>query len=351
MRGVAALMVVCLHEYPAFPGLPHPFSGYLAVDLFFLLSGYVIANAYDRRLASGMSLGTFLKLRLIRLYPLYFVGFTIGLARALVQLQAGMRPLSAEVLTLGSLMEIVMLPTPMTLGWQYDALFFMNPPAWSLFFEIVINLFFAAFHKHLSKRVLIALLTISGSSLIYTTSEYGSLDMGNYWHTMVSCIPRVAFPFLMGAFIFKHTPSLPKLPSFCAWPLSLIIVPLLAWNPIGYRIAYDLILAMCIFPLIVSVGASIQTRGLTTSASKIAGEMSYAIYIVHMPLLAMLLAIFRRFNVNWPQQLYAGPLTILLIALLALALDRFYDRPVRKWLSRALMSRTITTQQSSVDTP
>lgn len=345
MRGIAALMVVCLHEYQAFPGLPQPFSGYLAVDLFFLLSGYVVASAYDRHLASDMSFGTFLKLRLVRLYPLYFIGFAIGLTRALAQVLAGIQPLPTDTFVLGALMEFTILPTPMTIGWPHDALFFLNPPAWSLFFELLINAFFAAFHRHLSQRVLIALLIVSGSSLIYVASEYHSLNMGNYWHTVIMCVPRVAFPFLMGIFIFKHLPRLPNLPSFWAWPLSLLIVPLLAWNPTGYRVAYDLILAMGAFPIIVTVGAAIRTRGLTTRASKLAGEISYAIYIVHVPTLAMMATIYRRIGAGWGQPPYVGPLIILLATLLALALDRFYDKPVRTWLSRLVMPQRVMSER------
>lgn len=342
IRGMAALMVVCLHEFQGFPGLPHPYSGYLAVDLFFLLSGYVIASAYDRRLASGMSFSTFLRLRLIRLYPLYLVGFTIGLVRVLAQFKMGTRPPPADAFALGSLMELFMLPTPMTIGWPFDALFFVNPPAWSLFFELLINIFYAVFHKHLSRRVLIVLLLVSGAGLIFVGTEHRSLEIGNYWHTVAMCIPRVAFPFLLGVFIFKHAPRLPTLHSFWAWPLTLLVVPLLAWQPLGYQDVYDLILVMCVFPTIVYVGAAIQTRGLTTSASRIAGEVSYAIYIVHMPLLAIVLAIFRRFGLDWPQHPYAGPLAILLTAMFALALDRFYDAPVRKWLTRMLMPHPST---------
>lgn len=351
IRGVAAVLVVCLHEFQAFAGVPHPFSGYLAVDLFFLLSGYVIASAYDRRLAAGMSFWTFLKLRLIRLYPLYFVGFAIGLARVLVQFRVGVHPPPTDAFAWGSVMELLMLPTPMTIGWQYDTLFFLNPPAWSLFFELLINIAFAAVHRYLSQRVLIALIILSGLGLIYIADQQRSLEVGNYWHTMATCAPRVAFPFLTGVWIFRHGPRLPRLSSAWAWPLTLLVVPLLAWHPLGYQDVYDIVLVMAVFPVVVWLGAAIRTQGLTTSASKVAGEVSYAIYIVHMPLFGLVLAVLRRVAPQWPQNLYAGPLAILLVAMFCLALDHFYDKPVRKWLARTLVRRDPPPVPRAIEAP
>lgn len=73
LRGVAAGTVLIYH----FPSLWSPASApsaYLAVDLFFLMSGFVIEHAYGQRLATGLGVRRFLLLRLIRLYPLYLVG-------------------------------------------------------------------------------------------------------------------------------------------------------------------------------------------------------------------------------------------------------------------------------------
>lgn len=339
IRGVAAILVVCLHEYEAFSGLPRPFSGYLAVDLFFLLSGYVIASAYDRRLADGMSFSEFLKLRIIRLYPLYLIGFLIGLSRTLVQFQIGLRPPPTDGFAIGSMMELIMLPTPMTMDWQYDTLFFLNPPAWSLFFELLVNIFYALIYKHLSNKNLFILLIISGAALIFCVSQNKSLEIGNYWHTILWSAPRVIFPFFFGVWLHRQGPELPKLASVWAWPATLLIIPLMMWHPSGYQQSYDLIMVMCVFPAIVTFAAAIQTQGITTTACKTAGDISYAIYIVHMPLFGLLLAITRRLAPDWPKESYAGPLCIAAVALFCLALDRYYDKPVRKWLTSRLIRR------------
>lgn len=351
MRGMAALMVVCLHEYQAFSGLPQPFSGHLAVDLFFLLSGYVIASAYDQRLATGMSFGTFLKLRLIRLYPLYLIGFGIGFVRVLIQFKVGSAPPPMEAFAWGTIMELFMLPTPMTLGWQHDFAFFLNPPAWSLFFEIAVNILFAAVYRHLNQRVLLAILALSGIALIGAANQHHSIEIGNYWHTFLFGIPRVVFPFFLGIWMQRHAPRLPGLGNSFAWILTGLIALALAWHPQGYRLEYDLVMVMAVFPLSLIIATSIKASGFTEKACRSAGDLSYAIYIVHFPVFDMALAIIRRTSDDLTTRPYSGPLAILLVALLCLALDHFYDKPVRKWLARTLTPNTLASRPGPVGAP
>ncbi len=82
LRGVAAVTVVCFHLFEAFATshidqrINH---GYLAVDFFFILSGFVVGYAYDDRW-QRMSAWEFLKRRFIRLHPLVVLGALIGAA-------------------------------------------------------------------------------------------------------------------------------------------------------------------------------------------------------------------------------------------------------------------------------
>ena len=81
LRGVAAIMVVWFHLFEAYATshldqrINH---GYLAVDFFFILSGFVIGYAYDDRWKKKMSVKDFLKRRLIRLHPMVVMGAVIG---------------------------------------------------------------------------------------------------------------------------------------------------------------------------------------------------------------------------------------------------------------------------------
>lgn len=88
LRGVAALLVVWYHLFEAFATSPvdQRFNhGYLAVDFFFLLSGFVIGYAYDERWGRGLRMRDFIKRRLIRLHPMVVLGALLGAAAFFVQ--------------------------------------------------------------------------------------------------------------------------------------------------------------------------------------------------------------------------------------------------------------------------
>src|ERR1700744_1410613 len=84
MRGIAALSVMSYHykdHVEVFGGLkPFDGGGWTAVDLFFVLSGFVLAYTYEPRFKAGLTLGHFMQLRLIRLYPLYAMGTLVAVA-------------------------------------------------------------------------------------------------------------------------------------------------------------------------------------------------------------------------------------------------------------------------------
>jgi peptidoglycan/LPS O-acetylase OafA/YrhL len=93
LRGVAAAAVVTVHAPLFFHSVATPgsvpdasghapmtgplFEAYLAVDFFFLLSGFVLAHAYGEKLNDGMTSCQFMRCRLIRLYPLYLLALVI----------------------------------------------------------------------------------------------------------------------------------------------------------------------------------------------------------------------------------------------------------------------------------
>jgi peptidoglycan/LPS O-acetylase OafA/YrhL len=80
IRGIAAILVALFHFRATFLHYDNNVigDGYLAVDLFFVLSGFVLAHAYEHRFARGMTTFEFMRARVIRLYPLYFVGLAIA---------------------------------------------------------------------------------------------------------------------------------------------------------------------------------------------------------------------------------------------------------------------------------
>lgn len=147
MRGTAALAVAVFHAYPLF-GMQVAPSGYLAVDLFFVLSGCVIACAYDAKLGAGMRPLDFMKIRLIRFMPFYLVGLTFGLILELALIVTGSPyAIKPPNLVLAVIFALFFLPLPASIARR--DIFPLNVPAWSLFYELVVNTLFAVFFRWL----------------------------------------------------------------------------------------------------------------------------------------------------------------------------------------------------------
>jgi peptidoglycan/LPS O-acetylase OafA/YrhL len=163
LRGIAAVAVVVFHFMEiAVTDLSKNFitHAYLAVDFFFCLSGFVIAYAYDSRMP-GMGLGTFLKLRLIRLHPLVVTGALLGLLSYFLDPFSSLsKQYGAGQGLLMFLDSCLMIPYPI-IKERYYNLFHLNPPTWSLFYEYIANLFYALVLCRASKKLLWMLLIIA----------------------------------------------------------------------------------------------------------------------------------------------------------------------------------------------
>ncbi len=193
IRGVAALLVVMRHADPYFKGLPRTES-YLAVDLFFVLSGFVLAYSYQARLDAGMTAIRFMRLRLIRLYPLYALGLAIAVAAVVFEAFCGVAP--PAWIEVATLLAAFMLPSPV-----YGApagIFPLNGPSWSLFFELAANAVMGAGWRVLSNRVLVVACVVFGASLAAVTINLRSANFGDLWITFPVGFGRACFSFFAG---------------------------------------------------------------------------------------------------------------------------------------------------------
>jgi peptidoglycan/LPS O-acetylase OafA/YrhL len=173
VRGVAALAVVIVHISMLF-GLPHQASSGLAVDLFFILSGFVVEHAYGRHLRRDMTFSRFILVRMIRLYPLYIIGLT---TYALFYFA---RPNVAATEIVPSLMlAFLYLPTPPSLSFDPTFLFPVNPVSWSLFCEFFVNILYALFMVRLNARSLLPIVVVFGVVLVV---EKLYLQAAFRWH-------------------------------------------------------------------------------------------------------------------------------------------------------------------------
>ena len=311
---------------------PH---GYLAVDFFFMLSGFVLTFAYQTKLDAGWSMASFMKARLIRLYPLYLLGLGMGFVFRLLQHRIGAIDSSLSNLVAVLFLGLFFLPAPPSLTIAGPASFPYDVPTWSLFYELAANIFHALFLKRRGWTFLVITMVISGSVLIYSAAKFETMDFGWTWHQTLLGLFRVTFSYTMGMSLFRLWKSgrmrvqvSPILPALVL--LAFLAVP----TPQHLVASYDLLVTICLFPLLLLISASSIPGRPLVQVSRALGTISYALYVLHAPVAlycrrlwlgATGHAIER--DAPWAAIVY----TVIILAL-ALLIDRFYDLPVRAFL-------------------
>lgn len=300
LRGAAAFAVLFYHlrnlDAPGRPAWAESLfaSGYLAVDLFFLLSGFVIAHAYGARLKTGLGVRAFLMARLIRLQPVIAVGTAIGFAVALASRMANL-PGAPGLFAIATTMplNLLMLPNPLV-PW---GIFLFNPPAWSLFYELLANGAYAMAISRFAKvraagrrarppMMLIAVAMAGLIGLVVSAVMLGDLDRGVVLGDWPVALARIAFSFSAGL-LLHHTrqawmPAMPRLPLPV---LLLTCLVLLALAPAGnWRVLYDVAFVAVLSPLLVMTTAVVEPRGGWARVAAWLGMISYPLYAVHAPI-------------------------------------------------------------------
>lgn len=340
LRGVAALAIVIRHAPAYFGGNPFATS-YLAVDFFFLLSGFVLAHAYETKFAAGLGWAGFMKQRLLRLYPIYALALVLALGGVIAGTLAGVRLTWAlpDLLT-ATAFNAFFLPGPAIEG---RALFPTNVPAWSLFYELVINLAWALVAPRLTTRVLVGVVACFGAVLIATGVFYGSLDLGWNWPTFLGGLARVAWSFPAGVLIYRLTRNASPIPVPAIIPALLLLlafVPAPGW--------YDTLAVMLIFPAILLLGSRVRP-GREADFMTFLGMISYPIYALHYTVVTSATAILQKV-LHVRVEAFAPWAGIALLAVLiagSWAVEKFYDRPVRDWLKRRRSERPAMSDRSS----
>jgi peptidoglycan/LPS O-acetylase OafA/YrhL len=335
MRGVGAILVVWGHTMVFWGGPvtalpPIPFC----VDLFFILSGYVIGFAYEPRLAAGMTPVTFLRQRLIRLYPLYFLGLIVGALAFAVAAFGDAQKMTNVGLSL--IPQLFMLPSP-DLNGSGD-LYPLNMPSWTLLFELFANIVFVLIWKRLTTPVLVAITALAAVVLAVCTFSYGTLDQGPSWFNFWGGFARAMFGFFCGVLIYR-TAGRPQKPaqkrSWWAIPCAFVAVAL-AFVPQTEATKPFIELAIVIgigYPL-VRWGQSMQPPKWVAGVFASLGAISYAVYMIHYPLYEFM----KRANWKFPALSHEwAPWTGIALMAVTLALgwiaERYYDRPVRRALN------------------
>ena len=284
LRGVAAIGVMVWHvaQMHAFGLADSPL--YLAVDFFFLLSGYVVARAYDARLGADMTALDFAARRFARLYPMLFVGIVMG-AMFFVGRQLQIHSGLARVGALLAALSLLMIPAGLFVG----ALpFLMNPPVWSLFFEILANVIYATRLRKITRKAGAVLLIVTFAALTACGFASGGIshlgDEGGW--RFVGGIARVAFPFTAGVALSRSRRFAQHVRlSFWVIALGLSLI-LLVQAPL--RLPYELVVIGVALPVVLILAVNATVGPFTGRICAWLGGISYPLYLSHQPILRFL---------------------------------------------------------------
>ncbi|MGG9964073.1 acyltransferase family protein [Ferruginibacter sp. SUN106] len=355
LRGVAAIMVVIFHLFEA-----HATSnqdqvinhGYMAVDFFYLLSGFVIGYAYDDRWHK-MTLKGFFKRRLIRLHPMVVIGMIVGAIAFYFQAGAlwpGISQVPVVKMLLVMLIGCTLLPVPLSMdirGWQ--EMHPLNGPGWSLFFEYIANILYAVFVRKFSTKALSVLVFITGVALVYLAVAGKNGDIIGGWSLEPEQLrigfTRMMFPFFAGLLLSRI--SKPANIKHAFGICSIMVIIILAIPRIGgtqhlwLNGLYDAVCIIFLFPLIVYIGSSGALKGkYVPGIAKFLGDISYPIYITHYPLIYTYTAWVANNKIPLSKAYPVAILVLLSSIILAYACLKLYDEPVRKWLTKRYIATT-----------
>lgn len=353
LRGIAALMVVCFHLFEAFATshldqrINH---GYLAVDFFFILSGFVVGYAYDDRWKK-MTVAEFLKRRFIRLHPMVVMGAVIGAVMFYFQGCSvwDVSTVSISMLLVATLLNALLIPAApgseiRGLGEMYP----LNGPSWSLFFEYIGNILYAFFIRKLPTRALSVLVLLAGCGLaaFAVWGPLGDICVGFAMDgvNMTGGSLRLLFAFSAGLLLSRVFKPIHIKGAF--WICSLAVVALLSVPRIGgsehlwMNGLYDTVCAVVFFPLLVYLGASGKTTDkITTRVCKFLGDISYPLYMVHYPFIYLYYAWVKNENLTFEQSLPGAAALVAGSVVLAYLCLKLYDEPVRRFLTKRLLPK------------
>lgn len=353
LRGVAAIMVVFFHIFEVFSNGDHTKQlinhGYLAVDFFFMLSGYVISYAYDNRWGQ-MTLKDFFIRRLIRLQPMIIIGSVVGAILFYFQQTEGLgwsgistTPIWKLLLVMFIGMTVIPVGKGLDIrGW--NEMHPLNGPAWSLFYEYIANIFYALILRKVSKVVLGILVLISAAFTIHYAFTNPNGDIIGGWsiddaRQLRIGFTRLAFPFLMGIFLARTVKLQLTKNAFFTTSILLIVIfaiPRLGGNDAHWQNSlYECFALMILFPVVILLGAGGKIiHKKTNQFCKWLGDISYPIYITHFPLAYTYYAWVAngKHTLEEAQSWLFGVLTVAISIIMAYVYMRFYDVPVRKWL-------------------
>ncbi len=351
LRGVAAFCILIFHLLEAV-NFANPVTniinhGHLAVDIFFMLSGFVMAYAYDSRFASGMGFWAFIKRRVIRLQPMVVFGCVLGFALfyfGASKISPRIEETSLGALVLFTLLGVFMIPVTKTVeirGW--GEMFPVNSTQWTLWFEYIAYILYALFARKLGKCALFICVSIFSILLLAhsVTTSNGSIAGG--WKLDLNELrigfTRLLFPFFCGMLIYRCGWKIKvKYPMFVASFLFCFFVGLPHFGVApSYTLngIYEWAVVTFVFPTIIMIGAGAEnSTKLSEKICSFLGGVSYPLYLTHYAFVYVYFNYSYKHNLAGWDFFWCAFLTFCLSIITACLCYKYYDIPVRKYLSR-----------------
>jgi peptidoglycan/LPS O-acetylase OafA/YrhL len=333
LRGVAALAVVVFHfmEWvftdPSKNFIGH---GFLAVDFFFCLSGFVIGYAYDNRIAK-MGMLNFFSSRIIRLHPLVIAGSVLGLLAFLFDPFGGHLELySTGKIILTFFCSLFLIPLPVVADRGFN-LFSFNAPAWSLFWEYVANIVYAFVLYRIARGYLLLLTLLSAVAICYVAYHSGNLLGGWSGPTFWDGGVRISYSFLAGLLIYRSNWIIKNRLGFTGLAILLLlafVMPFSKWNWLS-----EPLIVLFYFPLLVALGAGAILAPDLKKVCIFSGKISYPLYMTHYAVLWMFGNYYTSHKPGNMQLTFIIISGLILLVGAAYLVMVFYDIPVRKYLS------------------
>lgn len=286
MRGLAALAVLVFHMNYMLGTETHVIAkGYLAVDFFFILSGFVIAANYHVSVRPALGWRDFISARVARLWPLFILSTLAGFVAVTMKATRDFGYFDAPDVYFSLALNAAMLPSFIQ-NYGVDRLFYFNAASWSIFFEITVNLLFLGILRHLGLVPLFSLSCLFAVLLGLAGQAHGSLDGGLTAATFHLGTLRVLFGFTTGMVLYlSHRRSNWKTGAPIA--AGAVVVLCASFLVSGGWLA-DCLFVIFVYPLLVLLGAGGRLGGTLERAGSWLGDISYSVYLLQTP--AMLFA-------------------------------------------------------------
>lgn len=368
LRGVAALAVLVYHLFEAIAfaaGAAEQqfYHGFLAVDFFFILSGFVMGYAYDAKLRSGeLSTMGFIRRRLVRLHPMVVMGVLIGVVCFVVQgctmwpaegAQVGER-VSISTLMVAALLALFLIPAPTGLDVRGNTeAFSINGPHWSLFFEYIGSLLYVLMLRKLPTVWLKVWVFCMAIALFVNAanSDYNSIAYG--WssepYNLFGGSLRLLFAYPCGLLLARlyrqrygasacssEQPRLPLLHTFTFSAIVLVglmLVPSLS-TLLGIKVLNPLYQCLCVcicFPMLICLAARGRVEGLQQRCVSFLGRLSYPLYAIHYPFIYLYIHYIYTDQHPFGSSPWATPCVVFVASIaLGFVCLKYYDEPVRR---------------------